>query len=190
MTWLPGPLPPCSLFWIPGDCGNPQFLVQPASGSRLCSWPGPPAPQLRLTLVLLWDLVPEPHSTPRDLGRHLSVGSQQRMAWMYISQRLGSQPGWTAGSEGWGHTELGRLTTCIIHPCFSDALMVPKGAHQLELVTVTLEGLEKQRQNPFTDPRIHAKYHTQAFVCLIPFPSVSICGDFCCFSVAKLHLTL
>ena len=34
---------------------------------------------------------------------------------------------------------------------FRDPL-VPKGAHQLELVTVTLEGLEKQRQNPFTVP--------------------------------------
>ena len=149
-TWLP--LPPYSLLWIPGDCGNPQYLVLPGSGSRLCSWPGPPALKLRLKLVLPWDLVPEPNSTPRDLGRHLSFGSQQRMAWMYTSQRSGSQPGRTAGSEGWGHTELGGMTTCIIHPCFSDALMVPKGCSPAGASESDLAGAWEVEAKPIHRP--------------------------------------
>lgn len=153
MTWLPGPSPPCSLLRIPGDCGKPQAPVQPESGSSPCPRPGPIPPSAVGNCPSPGS--GSPNSALRDLRRHLSTGNQWRMASapaVHQPEACRSQPGQTAGSEGWGHTELGGLTACIIHTHFSDVLMMPKGCSPAGTSAIDLGEAREAEGKPIHGP--------------------------------------
>lgn len=156
--------------------------MQTGRGSPSCSWPDAPPLQLRLTLAPPWDLgpgwgrVPAPTSAARGLRRHLGVGSQWRITQLYFSQRLGSQPGQTVGSEGWGHTELGQLNARIIHPCISDVLMVPTGCSPAGTSDSDLGGAREAEGKPIYGPLGMCQAPHPDFVYPVPFHSVLFGG--------------
>ena len=160
VTWLPGPLPPCSLLQIPSDSGIPvPCAAWEQKPSLLLAWP----PSLRPTLAPPWDLgsgwnrgsspnfCPQrPRETPGRLGAS------------------GGSPGCTSarGSDhslgGRGLRRLGSLTAHIIHPHFSDVLMVPKGCSPAATSDSDLGEARESEGKPIYGPSGMCRHHIRA----------------------------